>query len=51
MKNFLKKNKVKILGVILILALIFTLTTKSFGTKYETLNFSSRKGYCKMFEC
>lgn len=51
MKNFFKKNKFKILGIILILALIFTLTTRVFGTKYETLDFSSRKSYSKMLKC
>lgn len=51
MKNFFKKNKFKILALILSIILIFTLSTRVFGAKYESLDFSVRKGYGKLFKC
>lgn len=51
MKKFLKKNKFKILAVFLSIIIIFTLTSKVFGTKYESLDFNVRKSYSKLLKC
>ncbi len=51
MKNFIKKNKFKILAVTLSLIIIFTFTSRVFGTEYESLDFSVRKGYSELFKC
>lgn len=46
MKNFLKKNKFKIIAVFLSLIIVFTLSIRAFGVKYESIDFNTRKSYC-----
>lgn len=51
MKSFIKKNKFKILAIALSLVIIFTFTSRVFGTEYESLDFSVRQGYSELFKC
>ena len=51
MKSFVKKNKFRIIAIVTFLVLIFSLTSRVFGAKYESLDFSIRESYCKLLKC